>query len=50
MLSATLAALVPYLVGNLELGRYRCKVFLGDAEHAELDLSLFITIKPASWG
>ena len=31
LLSATLAALVPYLVGNLELGRCRCKVFLGDA-------------------
>ncbi len=31
LLSATLVALVPYLVGNLELGRCRCKVFLGDA-------------------
>ena len=31
VLSATLAALVPYLLCNLEVGGCRCKVFLGDA-------------------
>jgi hypothetical protein len=31
LLLGTLAALVPYLVVNLELVRCRCKVFLGDA-------------------